>query len=114
MEPAITPLVALPRSIVSGPVDLYHQPCCQADEVRHEGTARGLAPELVPGQLPAPQVRPESSFDSGHCPPQLASAQDLLARRHLNDLTGARTAAGRRSERETRRGGTRPPPRSAG
>src|ERR671934_195383 len=41
MEPAITLFVALPTSIVSRAVDLYHQPGCQADEVRHEGTDGG-------------------------------------------------------------------------
>src|ERR671934_510854 len=82
MEPAITLFVALPTSIVSRAVDLYHQPGCQADEVRQEGTDGGLAPELVPAQLPTPQVRPESGFDSGHFLAQPASAQDLLARRH--------------------------------
>src|ERR687888_237696 len=65
MEPAITLFVALPTSIVSRAVDLYHQPGYQADEVRHEGTDGGLAPELMPAQLPTPEVRPESGFDSG-------------------------------------------------
>src|SRR5919204_2378441 len=82
MEPAITLFVALPTSIVSRAVDLYHQPGCQADKVGHEGTDGGLAPELVPAQLPTPEVRPEPGLDSWHVLPQPASAQDLLARRH--------------------------------
>ena len=82
MEPGIALLVALPTRIVSRAVDLYHQPGCQADEVGHEGTEGGLAPELVPAQLPTPEVRPESGLDSWQVLAQPASAQDLLARRH--------------------------------
>ena len=66
--PVSSPLVGeVPARAGGGePKAPYHQPGCQVDEVRHERTDERLMPELVLAQLPAPQLRPESRFDSEH------------------------------------------------